>query len=146
MISIAEKHELYNCACFNIRKSARVITQQFDTALQPIQLRATQFTILAVLSAQSGITLTELANDLLMDRTTLTRNLRPLEKQELISTKPGEDKRTRLIDLSEKGKSRLEEAIPIWKQSQKRVTEYMGKNRFDDFLSELNFVEKIPST
>lgn len=146
MISPAQKHDLQYCACFNIRKSARVITQLYDTVMQPVELRATQFSILAVLSAQSGITLTDLARLLMMDRTTLTRNLQPLEKQRLIKTRPGHDKRTRLIDLTRKGTNRLQKAIPLWKQAQKQITDCMGNRRFNDFLSELNFVEKIPST
>lgn len=146
MLSLAQKHDLQHCACFNIRKSTRVITQFYDNAMQPVELRATQFTILAVLSAHSGITLTDLAGLLVMDRTTLTRNLRPLEKQGLIKTGPGQDKRTRQIELAIKGKNRLEKAIPLWKQAQKQVTKYMGSDRFNRFLSELNFVEKIPST
>jgi DNA-binding MarR family transcriptional regulator len=113
--------------------------------MQPINLRATQFTILAMLSAHSGITVTYLANYLMMDRTTLTRNLRPLETQGLVNTRPGDDRRTRLIELSKKGKNKLEKAIPFWKKAQKQVTEYMGKNRFDDFLTELNYVDKIPT-
>ena len=146
MTSLAQQHGLQNCACFNIRKSARVLTQHYDTAMQPIDLRATQFTILAVLSSHSGITVTDLADYLMMDRTTLTRNLRPLETQGLVNTRPGDDKRTRLIELSKKGKNKLEKAIPLWKKAQKDVTEYMGKNRFDDFLTELNYVDKIPTT
>ena len=145
MTSLAQQHGLQNCACFNIRKSARVLTQHYDTAMQPIDLRATQFTILAMLSAHSGITVTDLADCLMMDRTTLTRNLRPLETQGLVNTRPGDDKRTRLIELSKKGKNKLEKAIPLWKRAQKQVKEYMGINRFNDLLTELNYVEKIPT-
>ncbi len=146
MASLAQQHGLQNCACFNVRKSARVLTQHYDIAMQPIDLRVTQFTILAVLSSHSGITVTDLADYLMMDRTTLTRNLRPLETQGLVNTRPGDDKRTRLIELSKKGKNKLEKAIPLWKKAQKQVTEYMGNNRFNDFLTELNYVDKIPTT
>jgi len=145
MKSLAQQHGLQNCACFNVRKSARVLTQHYDTMMQSIDLRVTQFTILAVLSAQSGITVSDLADYLMMDRTTLTRNLRPLENQGLVKTRPGDDRRTRLIELSKKGMNKLEKAIPLWKQAQKDVTDYMGKKRFTDFLTELNYVEKIPA-
>ncbi len=145
MKSLAQQHGLQNCACFNVRKSARVLTQHYDTAMQSVDLRATQFTILGVLSAYSGITVTDLADILMMDRTTLTRNLRPLENKGLVKTRAGDDRRTRLIELSKKGKNKLEKAIPLWKQAQKDVTDYMGQNRFTDFLTELNYVEKIPA-
>jgi len=145
MEPLAQQHSLQNCACFNVRKSARVLTQHYDAALQPIELRATQFTILGVLSVYSGITVTELADYLVMDRTTLTRNLRPLENQGLVNSRPGEDKRTRLIELSKKGKNKLEKAIPLWKKAQQQITDYMGHNRFNKFLTELNYVDNIPT-
>ena len=143
MKSLVQQHQLQNCACFNVRKSARVITKHFDDALQSLELKPTQFTILAVLSSVDAITVTDLAEYMILDRTTLTRNLRPLEKQGMIKTGPGEDKRTRMISLSKKGLNKLEKAIPLWKQAQKDVTKYMGSNRFDKFLNELNYVEKM---
>ena len=143
MKSLAQQHDLKNCACFNVRKSARVITKHYDDALQSIELKPTQFTILAVLSSVDTITVTDLADFMILDRTTLTRNLRPLEKQGMIKTEAGEDRRTRMISLSKKGLNKLEKAIPLWKQAQKDVTKYMGNNRFNQFLNELNFVEKM---
>ena len=113
MKSLAQQHGLQNCACFNVRKSARVLTQHYDTAMQSVDLRATQFTILGVLTANSGSTVTDLADFLMMDRTTLTRNLRPLENKGLVKTRAGDDRRTRLIELSKKGKNKLEKAIPL---------------------------------
>lgn len=143
MKSLAQQHGLQNCACFNVRKSARVITKHYDDALQPVELKPTQFTVLAMLSSVDAITVTDLADFMILDRTTLTRNLRPLEKQGMIKTVAGEDRRTRMISLTKKGLNKLEAAIPLWKQAQKEVTEYLGSNRFDKFLNELNYVEKM---
>jgi len=120
-----------------------VITKHYDDALQSLELKPTQFTILAVLSSVETITVTDLADYMILDRTTLTRNLRPLEKQGMIKTGAGEDRRTRMISLSKKGLNKLEMAIPLWKQAQKDITKYMGSNRFDNFLIELNYVEKM---
>lgn len=120
-----------------------MITKHYDEALQPLELKPTQFTILAVLSSVDAITVTDLADAMILDRTTLTRNLRPLEKKGMIKTGAGEDRRTRMISLSKKGLNKLKKAIPLWKQAQKEVTEYMGGNRFDKFLNELNYVEKM---
>ncbi len=145
MKSLAQQHDLQNCACFNVRKSARVITKHYDEALHSLNLKPTQFTILAVLSGVDAITVTELAEYMVLDRTTLTRNLRPLEKQGMIKTSAGEDRRTRMISLSKKGLNKLEKAIPLWKNAQQQVKEYMGNNRFKDFLTELNYVENIPT-
>ena len=143
MKSLAQQHNLQNCACFNVRKSARVITKHYDDALQSLELKPTQFTILAVLSSVEAITMTDLADYMILDRTTLTRNLRPLEKQGMINTGTGEDRRTRMISLSKKGLDKLKKAIPLWQQAQKDITKYMGSNRFDKFLNELNYVEKM---
>ena len=82
---------------------------------------------------------------MILDRTTLTRNLRPLEKHGMIKTGAGDDRRTRMISLTKKGLNKLEAAIPLWKQAQKEVTKYLGNNRFDKFLNELNYVEKMPT-
>ena len=144
MKSLVQQHDLQDCACFNVRKSARVLTKHYDDALQSLELKPTQFTILAVLSGVDAITVTDLADYMILDRTTLTRNLRPLEKQEMIQTGTGEDRRTRMISLTKKGLNKLEAAIPLWKQAQKEVTKYLGNNRFDKFLNELNYVEKMP--
>jgi len=144
MKSLVQQHDLQNCACFNVRKSARVITKHYDEALHSLELKPTQFTILAVLSSVDAITVTDLADYMILDRTTLTRNLRPLEKQGMIKTGAGEDRRTRMISLSKKGLNKLEKAIPLWEQAQKDVTKYLGNNRFNNFLNELNYVEKMP--
>jgi DNA-binding MarR family transcriptional regulator len=144
MKSLIQQHDLQNCACFNVRKSARVLTKHYDDALQILELKPTQFTILAILSSVDAITVTELADAMILDRTTLTRNLRPLEKQGMIQTGAGDDRRTRMISLTKKGLNKLEAAIPLWKQAQKDVTKYLGNNRFDKFLNELNYVEKMP--
>jgi DNA-binding MarR family transcriptional regulator len=143
MNTLTQQNKLHTCACFNIRKSARMLTQQYDEALQPVELRSTQFTILAVLANVDAITVTELAEYLLMDRTTLTRNLRPLEKQGFIEAFPGEDRRTRMINISKKGSLKLKEAIPLWKKVQQSFIDYMGNDRFDHLLNELNYVENM---
>jgi len=145
MKSLSKQHDLQDCACFNVRKSARVLTKHYDEALHPLELKPTQFTILAVLSSVDAITVTDLAEFMVLDRTTLTRNLRPLEKQGMIKTNAGEDRRTRMISLSKKGLNKLEKAIPLWERAQEQVKEYMGDNRFNNFLNELNYVENIPT-
>ena len=72
--------------CFNLRKVTRAVTQFYDRHLEPADIRSTQFNLLLTLSASAGKTLTEMAEGLVMDRTTLTRNLKPLEKNLLLFT------------------------------------------------------------
>lgn len=142
-MNLVKKHKLETCACFNVRKSARVLTQHYDKAMHPIGLRATQFTILATLSQTENIAISDLADALVMDRTTLTRNLRPLEDQGFLKSEPGKDRRTRIIRLSNKGLKKLKTAIPFWINAQKSVVNHFGDSRFNNLLGELNFVEKL---
>lgn len=135
-----------DCACFNIRKAARVITQNFDEIMQPSGLRATQFTILVMIASSDAATMSELADKLVMDRTTLTRNLRPLQEQGLIRDVPGADRRTRSIDLTSKGRRVLLKALPLWKKAQARMTRNLGEQRFAGLLGELRSVERLSAS
>lgn len=132
-----------DCACFNIRKAARVITQNFDEIMQPGGVRATQFTILVMIADSDAATMSELADKLVMDRTTLTRNLKPLQEQGLIKDVPGADRRTRSINLTSKGRRVLLKTLPLWKKAQARMTRYLGEQRFAGLLGELRSVERL---
>ena len=114
------------CVCFHLRKSARTITQFYDHTLAPSGLRATQFTLLRVISRTGGLPFSALADVLGMERTTLTRNLRPLERDKLVRTVPGADRRVRLVSLTPKGERKLAEAEPLWAQAHARVTGGLG--------------------
>ena len=133
-----------DCACFNVRKAARVITQNFDEVMQPSGLRATQFTVLVMIASSDATTMSELADKLVMDRTTLTRNLKPLQEQGLIKDMPGTDGRTRSIALTSKGGKALLKTLPLWKKAQARMTRYLGHARFADLLQELHALEGLP--
>lgn len=125
------------CACFNLRKASRVVTRHFDEILKPSGLLITQFTILvAVAMAKSG-TIDELAEILVMDRTTLTRNLKPLEREEWLKSESGQDRRTRVISLTPNGEAALALALPLWKQAQTVVEEVLGQQRWNVLLSHL---------
>ena len=131
-----------NCACFNVRKAARAVTQFYDNALKPTELRATQFTLLVALSRRGKIGITQLADNLVMERTTLTRNLKPLQKQGLINVAEGSDRRTRAIIITEVGQKKLQEAIPYWEQAQKFIATGLGST---DFNMMLNNISKVTS-
>src|SRR5919199_3046684 len=109
------------CACANLRKAARAVTQVFDEALAPSGLRVTQFTLLVTSRLSGESTINELAERMAMDRTTLSRNLKPLVRNGLLEVRPGEDGRTRLVRLTPAGKQALEEAYPFWQQAQQGI-------------------------
>ncbi|MDX1410792.1 MAG: MarR family winged helix-turn-helix transcriptional regulator [Nitrospirales bacterium] len=133
--------------CFNLRKSARAITQMYEEALTPTGLRATQFSLLVATRLMSTTTINQLAKALVMDRTTLTRNIKPLEKQGLLRVTPGkDDRREREVTLTGSGQTILEKALPLWKEVQKDVKKELGQDRFDRLLHDLSTTVEIAQT
>ena len=131
------------CACFNLRKATRAVTRLFDAAVQPLSLRATQFTILAAVAQHGPIQITELAEKLVMDRTTLSRDLGPIEKRSWVRIEPGEDRRARFVELTVHGRSLLEQALPVWKQTQEKVVSGLGPGDFEVLLKGLSATVSI---
>jgi DNA-binding MarR family transcriptional regulator len=125
------------CTCANLRKAARVVTKIYDAALQSTGLKATQFTVLATLVKRGGTPLTRLAEALVMDRTTLTRNLKPLVRRGLICIEQEVDQRVRRVSLTRDGKHLFESARPGWEQAQSRIVESLGYGRWAGFLEDL---------
>lgn len=132
------------CTCTNIRKAARVITQYYDDALRPCGLRATQLPLLVKLALADALPLTGLATDLVMDRTTLTRNLKPLEQQGLITTSEGIDRRIRLIHLTDQGRQALTLAFPLWQQAQEQVKNLLGSEQWQALFQTLDLTLRLP--
>ena len=134
------------CACFNLRQAARRVTQLFDDALRPVELRATQFTLLTAVHNLGPIPIRQLAERLVMDRTTLTRNLQLLERRQLLLIESGNDRRVHEVSLTDAGATLLARAYPYWKKAQDRVTAAMGLERFERLLSDLSLaVEVVPT-
>ncbi|MBW8057287.1 MAG: winged helix-turn-helix transcriptional regulator [candidate division NC10 bacterium] len=125
------------CACFNVRKAARAITQLYDDVLRPSGLRVTQFSILAVTRRLGSVTVTRLAEETVTDRTTLTRNLKVLSQQKLVRIVPGDDRREREVSLTDRGRAALAQAYPMWKDVQAQVAQRLGRERFRRMLSDL---------
>lgn len=125
------------CAHANLRKTMRVVSQFYDAALKPCGLRATQFTLLAVLRRMGELPLTKLAEILVMDRTTLTRNLKPLVEKNWVIIAREKDERIRLISITEVGRDIVGEAMPLWQNAQERVTKELGKPRLSGMIEDL---------
>ena len=118
-----------NCNCLALRQAARHVTQFYDQQLAPLGLRTTQFSILAKLSRLGGLTVQELAKELVMDRTTLGRNIQPLERDRLISVTPGKaDRRRKEISITNLGIERLNAARSAWAHAQTRFQDTLGAN------------------
>ncbi|MBV8338270.1 MAG: winged helix-turn-helix transcriptional regulator [Alphaproteobacteria bacterium] len=120
--------------------AARVVTRAYDDALRPVGLRATQLAVLVAVGNDSSISITALAKLMAMDRTTLTRNLRPLAKEGLIVVGPEGWRRSRTLEITKKGRSRLREALPYWQQAQTSLRRKLGDQHWDrvhDCLNQL---------
>ena len=131
------------CVAFNLRKASRAVTALYNASLRMAGVLITQFPILVALSAAGLTPLTRLAKVLYMDRTTLARNAAPLLRQGLTAEAPGEDRRSRVLSITDKGRRTLERAFPIWKGVQERFTQGLGKERFRDLLSQLELARKL---
>ena len=125
------------CLCVNLRMASRVATQLYGEIFAPTGLRSTQFPILLALGLRGSSTLTRLAETLAMDRTTLTRNLRPLEAKGWVRAMAGDDHRTRIVALTEAGRAVLDEALPYWERGHERVTEALGEPFSSQLVAEL---------
>lgn len=126
------------CTCTNIRKAARIVTQAYNDALRPVDLRSTQFTLLANLVKRGDTPLTQLAEAMVMDRTTLTRNLKPLERRKLIHIGQEKDQRVRKIGITPAGEQIFEDALPLWQEMQKQIAQGLGQQRWSDFMNDLS--------
>jgi DNA-binding MarR family transcriptional regulator len=115
-----------SCLCTKIRKAARAITSHYDDALKPCGLRSTQFTLLVAASLGSESSISELAEQLGMDRTTLSRNLKPLERDGFVTLSNDQPGRTLVVTLTPKGRRVLDRALPMWDEAQRRLTRRFG--------------------
>src|SRR5690606_30465729 len=112
------------CLCFRTRRLSRLITRAYDEALRPIGLQATQLTLLNAIAMgrEAGQLMPRIASILAMDATTLSRNLRPLERDGLIVIgRREDDRRVRVARLTAAGEARLEAALPLWQEAHDRI-------------------------
>ncbi len=125
------------CTNFNLKKATRVIQNMFDDAFKPVGLEGTQYTVLGHVFVFGPISLTKLADLMHVDRTTLARNLAPLEKRDLVDIKQGSDRRAKFINITSKGKEVLSEALPLWKKTQEKIKTALGFENWDSMISNL---------
>jgi DNA-binding MarR family transcriptional regulator len=125
------------CACFNLRKAARAITQLYDAGLQSSGIRSTQFTILVAVAKSERISIGDLAAMLVTDRTTLTRNLGQMQKQGLLDISERSIMRQRFVTLSHKGAQVLRRSLPLWREIQRRFIRRIGRTDWTTLQQEL---------
>jgi len=131
------------CTCTHMRKAARVITQFYDTFLQPSGLRMTQFIVLVVVALSEQETVMQMAEKLAMDRSALARSLKSLQEQGLLIVGPGSDRRTRLVRLTQEGRQALTRTLPSWRQAQEQLVTRFGEEPARLLLADLKRVESL---
>jgi DNA-binding MarR family transcriptional regulator len=130
-----------SCNCLVLRQASRTITNAYDQMLSGSGLRVTQFSILYMLSGRGQMTVGEMASELVMDRTTLTRNLKPLERDALVVSGPSEqDRRERVVGLSPAGKAKVKAVLPLWRKAQQSFETSFGAARADELRELLRAV------
>ncbi|MGA7790933.1 MAG: MarR family winged helix-turn-helix transcriptional regulator [Xanthobacteraceae bacterium] len=118
------------CNCLALRQAARQVTQFYDQFLAPSGLRSTQYSILARLERNGPMTINALAGELVMDRTTLGRNILPLQRDGLIAASPGKsDRRSKELRLTASGAARFRAAVKGWREAQARFETNFGAVR-----------------
>jgi len=125
---------LLPCACANLRRAARIVTQSYDEALRPSGLRATQFTLLQALNRAPGISQKQLAELLGADSTTLTRTLALLRRKGWIGSRPGNDRRELRLLLTAAGKREYRRVLPYWRSAQRRLRQALGEDGWKKLL------------
>jgi DNA-binding MarR family transcriptional regulator len=130
-----------DCNCLAVRQAARHITQFYDQFLAPSGLRTTQFSILAKLRRLDPMTINALAAEMVMDRTTLGRNILPLERDGLIAVEQGSsDRRSKELRLTKAGEARLRAGIKGWLEAQRQFEKAFGAKRSTDMRALLHAV------
>ena len=125
------------CASLNFRRTARAVTRMYDTAMQDSGVRSTQFAILVGIAKTQPVSMGKLADVLVIDRTTLTRSLRLLKKQRLITISARTTRRQRLLELTPEGETALERSLPLWRAVHAQFVSEVGSDYWLNLRSEL---------
>jgi DNA-binding MarR family transcriptional regulator len=116
------------CACIRVRRAARDLTSVYDSVLAPLDLRITQFSLLRNLERLGIASVSQLADQMGLERTTLGRNLAPLCRRGLVREADAMDLRERVVTLTPAGRALLARALPLWKRAQRRVEGALGQD------------------
>ncbi|MHB8627962.1 MAG: MarR family winged helix-turn-helix transcriptional regulator [Aggregatilineales bacterium] len=126
-----------------MRRAARAVSEFYNGIMEHSGLHANQFTLLIPVCLSRGLPINQLAQFTGLDRTTLARNLKLLEERALITMRPGDDHRTRMVQITERGRQTLLEALPLWEQAQQQLGDYLGESQLTDLIGHLDKLETL---
>lgn len=126
------------CLCLHVQRAARAVARRFDEALRPLELTNGQFSLLMSLNRPGPAKMAEICSLLAVDRTTLTANLKPLERRGLLRISVDEtDRRGRLLTLTEAGRKLLTRAMPIWTRTHEEIDRLVAGSDIDGLRADL---------
>ncbi len=132
------------CVCANLRKKTRAVTQLYDKVLEPTQLKVTQYSMLANIARHQAVSVSQLGDILLLDQTTITRNVNLLKKNGYVDvTRDTQDGRTKIISLTAIGIEKLKEATPLWMDIQEKIIQDIGLDKYKDFYETHKKMQKV---
>jgi DNA-binding MarR family transcriptional regulator len=131
------------CACANLRRAARIVTQRYDQQLQPAGIKTTQFTLLQALTRTGSISQGNLGELLGLDSTTLTRTLAPLRRKGWIETKPGQDRREVRLTLTAEGKRKYLSALHYWQSAQRQLRRVLSEAGWKQMMESTIFTAAL---
>ncbi len=128
------------CACFRLRAAARKVTRDFEDALKAVDLRATQFTLLCMITGMKPNSMTALADEVGMDRTALNRALNIMKKHDWVTVSKSEESLEKKIRITEAGQEKIKEAFPLWKAVQEKI---IGESSKEEWQEHSNWLVNI---
>jgi DNA-binding MarR family transcriptional regulator len=131
------------CVCTRARRAARSLTSRYDAALKPVGLQITQFSLLRTIDRMGPVNVSTLAEAMLLDRSTLGRNLTVLERRGMLVLTGGADQRDRSVTLAPSARRLLQQALPRWEEAQRLVSKTLGKRGVADLSSLLEKLEAL---
>jgi len=135
------------CLCVRVQRAARALARHFDDALRPAGLTHGQYSLLVALNQDEPPIMSAVSTALAMDRTTLTANLKPLERRGLVKIAvDAKDKRSRRLVITEKGRATLKAAFPAWKAAHAVLDHAVGVTRVDRLRADLRAIAQMESS
>ena len=131
------------CACVRARRASRSLTDLYDEALRPVGLKITQFSVLRTLERMGPVSISALAEEMALDRSTLGRNLLLLKRRGLVRLGEGTDLRARSVELTARARNVLAAAVPLWDRAQAQVERKLGKEGVSVLFGLLAQVEQL---
>ena len=131
------------CNCINLRRASQAITEIYDEILAPSGLKISQYLLLSNIKCLGPVSVSSVALEIRLDRTTIVRNLKPLEERELIIDVAEKGTRNRQLKLTDKGLEILEKASPLWIEAQNFIQQYLGNEDMNTLTALLSKIEAL---